>query len=110
MSYSRSQAKLDKIREDYAYPEHGTPEEQKAWEISWCWEQHNDLFEEWDWTLLHDYEEECEEMWEEYEASHLLLETYYRKAYRFEPLPDEIRRWLRNDGVADYEELYALED
>lgn len=106
MSYRKQQ----KFEEDFGYPEFGTPEEQKAWEVTWCWEQHNDLFDEWDWTQLHDYAEECEDMWRDYENSHLELLTFYRKAYRSEPIPEEIRRYLRNDGVADYEELYALED
>lgn len=76
--------------------------------------RHDKIAEDYDWTPEEAAAElklaQIEEMWEDYENSHLLLLNYYRKAYRFEPLPGEIQRYLRNDPVADYEELYVLRD
>lgn len=67
-------------------------------------------YEEYDWTADYDPWFECRQMWEEHENSHLLLETFYRKAYRSEPLPTEIKRYLRNDGIADWYEICVLKE
>jgi|2_EtaG_2_1085320.scaffolds.fasta_scaffold22480_1 hypothetical protein len=48
-------------------------------------------------------DEEIDAMWREYETASWL--PYYRKAYRGGPFPEDLRRWIRNDGVADWREL-----
>lgn len=81
----------------------------KAWEISQCYwqdraENNPECFEAQPFLMEGcNRQEEAAEMWEEYENSS--WDSYYRKAYRGEPLPDDLRRYLRNDGVADWLEL-----
>ena len=47
-------------------------------------------------------QEQIEEMWEDYEGGEDRYHDYWRKAYRCEPMPPEIMRYLRNDPIADY--------
>ena len=53
--------------------------------------------------------EETEDMWAEWEwlKSDGPLREFYRKAYRCEPLPEDVARYLRNDAEADWVELRA---
>ena len=41
--------------------------------------------------------------WQEY--AHDWEWDFYRKAYRCREWPADVRRWLRNDPLADYEEI-----
>jgi hypothetical protein len=52
--------------------------------------------------------EEIEEMWAAVEGRYALRD-YLRSTYR-EGLPDDWRRYLRNDGVADWYEVCVLRD
>lgn len=108
MFLTREQAKWAKIREDYECPVDASPEEQKAWEIAWCWEHQADY----DWTLEHDKAWEEEVMWNEYDfyAKGHWEREFYRKAYRGEELPLDVFRYLRNDGVQDWYEVCVLKD
>lgn len=98
-------ASLSKIREDYEPSPWMTEAEAVAWEIDAAWEEHRGPQEE-----EKDYEEDL--MWREYEfySKGVWEREFYRKAYRGEPLPVEVQRWLRNDGVADWYEICVLKD
>jgi hypothetical protein len=85
-----------------------TPEQRKQWEIDWCWERQSDY----DWTQEHDVLWETEVMWAEYDyyTCGAWERDFYRKQYRFEPMPEDLYRYLRNDGVQDWYEICVLKD
>ena len=74
--------RFDKIMEDYAfcldveieldfegiYSEENCAQARKNWEVAQCWEYHNEVHEDYDWTAEHDRFEEEEDMWAAYES------------------------------------------
>ena len=92
-----NRAKAEKIREDYEVDPNDY-DTQKDYEMAVAFHNRR-MGQEADADAKAD---EVEDMWAEYE--HDWLRTYYRKAYRFSPYPQDAARYFRNDAEADYEE------
>jgi hypothetical protein len=74
-------------------------------EIAYCWERQSDY----DWTQDHDVHEECRDMWDAHEGDYE-FKDWLNSTFRGDPLPDDLRRHLRNDGVADWYEICVCKD
>ena len=50
---------------------------------------------------------ECAEMWAEHQRS---AESHWAEHFGRDPMPEDLIRFLRNDGVADWLEVCILRD
>jgi len=69
----------------------------KTDEIALAWSEHRNAIQE-----RIDYEVDC--CWQDPDGTSLLWDYLY-STYRNDPIPRDLSRWLRNDPVADYNEI-----